>query len=41
MEGRPHIVDAILNNEVSMVINTTEGRQSIKDLLDKKICFRT
>jgi carbamoyl-phosphate synthase large subunit len=31
MEGRPHIVDAILNNEVSMVINTTEGRQSIKD----------
>ena len=24
-------IDAILNNEVSMVINTTEGRQSIKD----------
>ena len=31
LEGRPHIVDAILNKEVDMIINTTEGRQSIKD----------
>ena len=31
MEGRPHIVDAILNKEIDMIINTTEGRQSIKD----------
>ncbi len=31
LEGRPHIVDEILNNEICMVINTTEGRQSIKD----------
>ena len=31
LEGRPHIVDAILNNEIDMIINTTEGRQSIKD----------
>ena len=31
LEGRPHIVDAILNKEICMVINTTEGRQSIKD----------
>ena len=31
LEGRPHIVDAILNKEVNMIINTTEGRQSIKD----------
>ena len=31
LEGRPHIVDEIHNNEICMVINTTEGRQSIKD----------
>jgi len=31
LEGRPHVVDAILNKEICMVINTTEGRQSIKD----------
>ncbi|RPG44894.1 MAG: carbamoyl-phosphate synthase large subunit [Gammaproteobacteria bacterium TMED112] len=31
LEGRPHIVDAILNEEIDMIINTTEGRQSIKD----------
>ena len=31
LEGRPHVVDAILNQEICMVINTTEGRQSIKD----------
>ena len=31
LDGRPHIVDAILNQEIDMIINTTEGRQSIKD----------
>ena len=31
MEGRPHVVDSILNNEIDLVINTTEGTQSIKD----------
>ena len=31
LEGRPHIVDSILNKEIDMIINTTEGRQSIKD----------
>ncbi len=30
-EGQPHIVDAIINNEIAMVINTTIGAQSIKD----------
>ena len=30
-EGRPHIVDNLLNNEIDLVINTTEGTQSIKD----------
>ena len=30
-EGRPHTVDALLNNSISLLINTTEGRQSISD----------
>ncbi|MEX1031903.1 MAG: carbamoyl-phosphate synthase large subunit [Cellvibrionaceae bacterium] len=30
-EGRPHIVDMIKNDEISVVINTTEGRQAIRD----------
>ena len=30
-EGRPHIVDMIKNDEIRLVINTTEGRQSIAD----------
>ena len=30
-EGRPHIVDAIKNGQVQLIINTTEGRQSIAD----------
>jgi carbamoyl-phosphate synthase large subunit len=30
-EGRPHIVDELLNNRVNLLINTTEGRQSIED----------
>lgn len=30
-EGRPHIVDAIKNGEVQLIVNTTEGRQSHKD----------
>ncbi|MCC5809938.1 MAG: carbamoyl-phosphate synthase large subunit [Ectothiorhodospiraceae bacterium] len=30
-EGRPHIVDAIKNDEIQLIINTTEGRQAIGD----------
>jgi carbamoyl-phosphate synthase large subunit len=30
-EGRPHIVDAIKNNEIAMVFNTTFGADSIVD----------
>ena len=30
-EGRPHIVDELLNHSISLLINTTEGRQSIQD----------
>jgi len=28
-EGRPHIVDMIKNDKISLIINTTEGRQAI------------
>jgi carbamoyl-phosphate synthase large subunit len=30
-EGRPHIVDAIKNGQVQLIINTTEGRKAIAD----------
>ena len=30
-EGRPHIVDMIKNEEITLVLNTTEGKQAIKD----------
>ncbi len=30
-EGRPHIVDMIKNEKIDLIINTTEGRQAIKD----------
>ena len=31
MQGRPHCEDAIINGEVQLVINTTEGAQAIRD----------
>ena len=31
LEGRPHIVDALMNGEVQLLINTTEGAQAIAD----------
>ena len=30
-EGQPHVVDMIKNDEVSLIINTTEGSQAIAD----------
>ena len=30
-EGRPHVVDIIKNNEVSLIVNTTEGKQAIRE----------
>jgi carbamoyl-phosphate synthase large subunit len=30
-EGRPHIVDMIKNDEISLIVNTTEGRQAIRE----------
>ncbi|MBK1734265.1 carbamoyl phosphate synthase large subunit [Halorhodospira abdelmalekii] len=47
-EGRPHIVDAIKNDEVDLIVNTTEGRQAIADsysirreALQRKVCYTT
>ncbi|HAJ41081.1 MAG TPA: carbamoyl phosphate synthase large subunit, partial [Alcanivorax sp.] len=31
LEGRPHIVDMIKNDEVDLIVNTTEGKQAIRD----------
>src|SRR5690625_2501550 len=30
-EGRPHIVDMIKNDQIDLIVNTTEGRQATKD----------
>jgi carbamoyl-phosphate synthase large subunit len=30
-QGRPHVVDSLLNGEIQMVVNTTEGAQAIRD----------
>ncbi|MDP1574627.1 MAG: carbamoyl-phosphate synthase large subunit [Coxiellaceae bacterium] len=47
-EGRPHIVDSILNAEIQLVINTTEGEKAIADsylirrsALERGICYTT
>jgi carbamoyl-phosphate synthase large subunit len=48
MEGRPNITDAIKNNEINFIINTTEGQQTIKDsfairrnALQHNVCYTT
>ena len=47
-QGRPHIVDRLLDGEVDVVFNTTEGWQSLKDshsiratALQKKVPYFT
>jgi carbamoyl-phosphate synthase large subunit len=30
-EGRPHIVDMIKNDEIALIVNTTEGKQATRD----------
>ncbi len=34
LEGRPHIVDAMKNQEVQLVLNTTEGAKALADSKD-------
>ena len=48
MEGRPHIVDLIKNNEINFIVNTTEGAQAISDsfsirreALQRKVSYTT
>jgi carbamoyl-phosphate synthase large subunit len=48
LEGRPHIVDLIKNNEINFIVNTTEGRQAIADsfsirreALQRKVSYST
>jgi len=31
LEGRPHCVDAMMNGQVHLVVNTTDGSQAVKD----------
>ncbi|MBV1879944.1 MAG: carbamoyl-phosphate synthase large subunit [Pseudomonadales bacterium] len=31
LEGQPHIVDKLKNQEVDLIVNTTEGKQAIRD----------
>jgi len=48
MEGRPNVVDLIKNDEISFIVNTTEGAQAISDsfsirreALQRKISYTT
>jgi carbamoyl-phosphate synthase large subunit len=47
-EGRPHIVDMIKNREISLIVNTTEGKQAIfesrsirREAVHKRITYYT
>ena len=47
-EGRPDVSDMLKNEQIDLIINTTEGRQSIADsavirrlALSKKVCYTT
>ena len=48
IEGRPHVVDLIKNNEINFIVNTTEGAQAIADsfsirreALQRKVSYTT
>jgi len=47
-EGRPHIVDMIKNDEISLIVNTTEGKKAIfesrsirREAVHKKVTYYT
>ena len=47
-QGRPHIVDMIIDHKIDLIVNTTEGKQAISDsytirrkALQKKVCYTT
>ena len=48
LEGRPHVVDMLKNDEISFIVNTTEGAQAIADsftirrtALQHNVCYST
>ncbi len=48
LEGRPHVVDMIINGEIDLIVNTTEGKQALADsftirreALQNKIAYTT
>ena len=48
LEGQPHVVDMLKNQEIDFIINTTEGKQAIADsftirrtALQHKVCYTT
>jgi carbamoyl-phosphate synthase large subunit len=47
-EGRPHIVDMIKNDEIALIVNTTEGKQAIfesrsirREAVHKRVTYYT
>ncbi len=47
-QGRPHIVDMIIDGKIDLIVNTTEGKQAIADsftirreALQHKVCYTT
>ncbi len=47
-QGRPHIVDMIIDHKIDLIVNTTEGKQAISDsyairrkALQNKVCYTT
>jgi carbamoyl-phosphate synthase large subunit len=47
-EGRPHIVDMIINDEIALIVNSTEGKQAIfesrsirREAVRKKVTYYT
>jgi carbamoyl-phosphate synthase large subunit len=47
-EGRPDVADMLKNEQIDLIVNTTEGRQSIADsavirrlALQNKVCYTT
>jgi len=47
-EGQPHVVDMLKNDEIALIVNTTDGKQAISDsysirrtALQHKVCYTT
>jgi carbamoyl-phosphate synthase large subunit len=47
-QGRPHVIDLLKNEQLDLIINTTEGHESIRDsaairrlALHNKVCYTT